>query len=213
MCFSGNGLIRGCFCWCRHMGGWFPDNRHVFLYWEFCVILVFLATPFWSLCVMTLLTEKDQKTYGGILVASWHFCELWTIGRGSWYLLDQSANVDLWMVFVSGSSYCWWVMWTKLLRSWLHVLDLPWRTSSYQVHIFHWPTNLSFSLSLVGGRLEGRPARYSVSRRDSDFCILVSSTSRCRRLRKGLLSWTEPELDAGSSVRGTASIGSPSRLK
>jgi len=126
-----------------------------FFYWEFCVILVFLATLFWSLCVMTLLTEKDQKTYGGILVASWHFCGLWTIGRGSWYLLDESANVDLWMVFVSGSSYCWWVMWTKLLRSWLHVLDLPWRTISYQVHIFHWPMNLSFSLSLVGGRLEG----------------------------------------------------------
>ena len=34
MFFSGNCLMRGCFCWNRHMGGCFPENRQVVLFWK-----------------------------------------------------------------------------------------------------------------------------------------------------------------------------------
>ena len=54
-----------------------------------------------------------------------------------WWLLAVSVNlgqlaepchffpVDLWMVFVSGSSYCCWFVWSELMISWQWRLESP----------------------------------------------------------------------------------------
>ena len=99
--------------------------------------------------------HREQRTSGGVLAASCQVRRLRLIGRALWFLLDWAAVADSWMVFASGSSYHCWFVWTELLISWQHRLDLLRRAISKQVHILLCPINLSFPLPLVGDGVEG----------------------------------------------------------
>jgi hypothetical protein len=76
-----------------------------------------------------------QKSSGGVPATSCHFYGLGPIDRVSWFLLDQTAIAESWMVFGSRPScYCWFV-WSELLISWQCSLDLLQRNTSKHIYI------------------------------------------------------------------------------
>ena len=92
-------IVGLCWCW-----SWAND-----------AVLYLFTLPFFEGHHLSWLHREKchQRTSGGILAASCRFCGLRPIGRASRFLLDQTA--DSRTVFVNGSSYCCWFLWTELL--------------------------------------------------------------------------------------------------
>jgi hypothetical protein len=109
---------------------------------------------FTGYCLSWLCREKFTKEllmiFPWLLAASLDLGWLAT-GKASWFPLDQTALVNSWTVFASGSSYHCWFMRTELQISWHWRLESPLLNRSTSAFAL-----LTFSLLLVGGRLEWR---------------------------------------------------------
>jgi hypothetical protein len=106
--------------------------------------------------------EKCTKELnGGVWAASSSFQWL----RADWQtltVLNQTAIADLWTVFGGGPlPLSIHVNWTAAILT-MKVDTTPQKPISKQVHIFLYPINLLFPLSLVGGGLEGRLKHFSI---------------------------------------------------